>query len=325
LAVFVFTRSLTAAVIVVMAVTTIVVYVTAMMSAFFKWSLGPVEVVSIIVFLGYCVTYCIHIAHAYTDLKDLEHDSQLRVRMALLRLGPATVSSAVTTMCTCVFLCLCTITIFVKFGVVLFLTTFLGLCAAIGALPPFLAIFGELHCRCAKAAHEPQDEDDAVDEREPLSGRYPDPADDFATREEVGPSTPNSLAPSGAGALANSPEKRGRRLSPGGRSPSPQRPKNSEPTSPATPGPTVVEAATRGGPAREEEASAAATAAAAQAGGPLSPTFPPRPQSGASQTSRKAQQSPPRGTGSLPEPRGTDGAPMPSSPLPRAKGTRPSS
>ena len=53
---FVFTRSLTAAVIVVVAVSNIVVYVTAMMSAFFKWNMGPVEVVSIIVFLGYCVT-----------------------------------------------------------------------------------------------------------------------------------------------------------------------------------------------------------------------------------------------------------------------------
>ena len=33
------------------------------------WKLGPIEIVSLVVFLGYCITFCIHITYAYTEAR----------------------------------------------------------------------------------------------------------------------------------------------------------------------------------------------------------------------------------------------------------------
>jgi predicted RND superfamily exporter protein len=139
-AMLLFTRSFAATSGLVLVVTSIVLLVAAAMGAVLDWTMGPVEVISLIVFLGYCVTYCIHIAHAYVS-PDLDgRTTENRIQVALLRLGPATIFSALTTVMTCLFLGACTIRIFNQFGIVLFLTTFFGLLAALTVLPSFLTL-----------------------------------------------------------------------------------------------------------------------------------------------------------------------------------------
>jgi len=72
---------------------------------------------------------------------------QQRTRLALLRLGPATISSALTTLCTTVFLANCVVGIFVRFGIVLFVITVQGVLAALIVEPAFLSAAGEVNLR----------------------------------------------------------------------------------------------------------------------------------------------------------------------------------
>merc|ERR1719265_74213 len=138
LAVLVFTKSIIAGFSIILVALNIICYVAAIMCGPLGWHIGPIEVVSVIVFLGYCVTYCIHIAHLFVEACEETDEPLQQVRLALLRLGPATVSSAMTTLSSCIFLTMCVTTIFVKFGIVLLLTTVLGLLAALSVLPAFL-------------------------------------------------------------------------------------------------------------------------------------------------------------------------------------------
>jgi hypothetical protein len=124
--------------------------VTAILSAA-GWALGPLEVISIIVFLGYSMTYSIHIAHAYIEASEEVQSGQQRMRLALLRLGPATISSALTTLSTCIFLANCVSVIFVRFGIVLFVITVQGVLAALSVEPAFLSVAqGKVSELCAR-------------------------------------------------------------------------------------------------------------------------------------------------------------------------------
>lgn len=134
---YTFTRSLAASGALILVVAGVTLVVIASMTGL-GWTLGPFEVISLIGFLGYSLTYCIHVAHTFVMAKGV---SPLRaLELAMLRIGPATVVSALTTMSTCVFLGICTIRVFNKFGIVLFLTTLVGLVAALTALPCCLLV-----------------------------------------------------------------------------------------------------------------------------------------------------------------------------------------
>jgi len=168
------------------------------------WSIGPIEVISLVIFVGYSVTYALHIAHNYNqmvasddDLLEAEEkarkrqlkrdlakarrrsrlkeegeggdpedmdDVQLamadadkevfpedldaqqlrkaRTRVAVLHVGGATLSSALSTAGSSAFLLFCTLTIFVKLGTVVVAVTVLSILGAIVALPAALILVG---------------------------------------------------------------------------------------------------------------------------------------------------------------------------------------
>jgi len=175
------------------------------------WGIGPIEVIALVVFVGYAVTFALHIAHDFATISDddpllLEIEAALRrseeerrvrrlrrrqglpeqqeeahvaegareapeaepaetpsagkpeaepplrltaaelriarARMAVLRVGSATVSSAVSTLCSSIFLLFCTVTVFGKLGAVVMAVTILSLYFALVPLPALLMLVG---------------------------------------------------------------------------------------------------------------------------------------------------------------------------------------
>lgn len=168
------------------------------MSCIMQWNIGPVDVLALIIFVGYAVTYALHIAHSYhnvgtrspmlwlieakvfnlapdqrilqenRDLDDEDDDAasnilsmkltrdvpqgrRLRVAktvLALYRLGPAVLSSAVSTLGASCFLLGCTLTIFPKMGSVIVAVTIFSLVASIAVLPALLMVAGPTPTCC---------------------------------------------------------------------------------------------------------------------------------------------------------------------------------
>jgi hypothetical protein len=130
------------------------------------WSLGPIEVVALIVFMGYSVTFSLHIAHIYHEeaavsqhVAHIAHiylegshghdaavDAQLlraeRARAAVSQVGSATVAAAASTLAAGAFLCCCTMLIFVKLGAVVIVVTLLSGTASVVILPAVLTVAG---------------------------------------------------------------------------------------------------------------------------------------------------------------------------------------
>ncbi|CAK0849889.1 unnamed protein product, partial [Prorocentrum cordatum] len=117
------------------------------------WAIGPIEVISLIVFIGYGVTYSLHIAHRYgfpeaehsraaADLQGAVEARFKRTKYALQSIGPAAAGSAATTAGASVFLLFCTLTIFQKLGGVVLCVTTLSILMALVALCAALFSFG---------------------------------------------------------------------------------------------------------------------------------------------------------------------------------------
>jgi hypothetical protein len=141
------------------------------------WSMGAVEVVALIVFLGYVLTFNLHIAHAYShapayvsnDEEDglathidissgsthreysLRHKcfgghEAMRERLHRTRhactMARSIIGSAGTTVGCAVFLLLCVLQFFVKFGVVIVLVTVCSLSYSLVFLPALLMVCG---------------------------------------------------------------------------------------------------------------------------------------------------------------------------------------
>jgi hypothetical protein len=121
------------------------------------WAIGPIEVIALIVFIGYAVTYSLHIAHRYTSNEGplveplpLEMDTASGMRFqrtsfALKSIGGAALGSAVTTMGCSIFLLFCTLTIFKKLGGVVLAVTLMSIYTALVPLPAALLVIGPLH------------------------------------------------------------------------------------------------------------------------------------------------------------------------------------
>lgn len=199
-----FTFDIKLAFIVVGVVLIVVAGLAFFITGLMGWGVGAIEVISLVVFVGYAVTYALHIAHNYNethakdkDLLQLEgkrrerrndrrlkiamrmkakkqeggddeiddvesvelslkeekievkaHDlspRQLRVarvRVAVMHVGGATLSSAMSTAGSSAFLMFCTLSIFVKLGAVVVAVTTLSILGAIVALPACLILFG---------------------------------------------------------------------------------------------------------------------------------------------------------------------------------------
>lgn len=145
------------------------------------WALGPIEVISLVVFVGYSVTYSLHVAHIYGEVDDQEpaedrlceavvqsedrkappstppalevsnpevveataqESRMVRARKAVLRIGISTLSSTLSTAGASAFLLLATMQIFTKLGLVVLVVSVLSCLASLVVLPASLIICG---------------------------------------------------------------------------------------------------------------------------------------------------------------------------------------
>mmetsp|Transcript_87191 Transcript_87191/g.154417 ORF Transcript_87191/g.154417 Transcript_87191/m.154417 type:complete len:1509 (-) Transcript_87191:192-4718(-) len=170
-AILMFTCSPVLAVWVTVPVLFIITGLLFFMTTMMQWTIGPIDILSLIIFVGYSVTYSLHVAHAYyhvasndPELMDLafRHTQEpitpserkfglrrgklrkARSAMAVYRLGGAITSSAVSTMAASSFLLFCTFSPFPKMGWVILAVTFLSFIVALLALPSLLMIAGPI-------------------------------------------------------------------------------------------------------------------------------------------------------------------------------------
>lgn len=158
------------------------------------WLIGPIEVICLVVFVGYSVTFGLHVAHNYAEAsqsdpalienhelhkvyqrvgwrawinglpstqqdvrRDIKTKSRTkeglealtaaelrlaRTRLAILHVGGAILSAAVSTIGSSIFLLLCTLTIFNKIGAVVMTVTVLSVNVTLISLPAALILFG---------------------------------------------------------------------------------------------------------------------------------------------------------------------------------------
>mmetsp|Transcript_10836 Transcript_10836/g.37989 ORF Transcript_10836/g.37989 Transcript_10836/m.37989 type:complete len:1733 (-) Transcript_10836:105-5303(-) len=137
---------------VVWSVVGVIICLAWFMVAIMGWGLGPIEVLGLIVFVGYSITYALHIAHKYkhhvrscpaTERGD--NPAKLRedaVEYALSTMCSAVMGSALTTLGSSLFLFFCTMVVFVKLAVVLFVVTTFAAIFALLTLPAMLLACG---------------------------------------------------------------------------------------------------------------------------------------------------------------------------------------
>lgn len=138
--------------IVVFSVFGVVCSLAFFMTVVMGWDMGALEVLGLIVFVGYSITYSLHIAHKYAQhtrasaTADSEHVTRRdeAVKHALLAMTSAVAGSAVTTLGASFFLFFCTLSIFVRLAAVLFAVTFFALSFALVALPAALLVVGPM-------------------------------------------------------------------------------------------------------------------------------------------------------------------------------------
>jgi hypothetical protein len=128
--------------------------------------IGSIEVISLVIFVGYSVTYSLHVAHSYAEASPPEFGGddeapvalplgaptnrrdyiaavrKHRAQLAIVHIGAAVMSSALSTLGSSIFLLCCTMVIFVKLGSVVIAVTFLSILCALVSLPAFLMIMG---------------------------------------------------------------------------------------------------------------------------------------------------------------------------------------
>jgi hypothetical protein len=169
-----FTWSIVLSLYVVMATVCVMCCLTFLIIVVLDWSVGLIEVVAIIYFVGYAVTYSLHVAHKYASnsyiqaepddeafarqlATDQESDRPkiryLRTVYSLKAIGGAALGSAITTSGAAFFLTFCTLTIFTKLGGMCLAVSVLSAIMAIGPLPAVLLSFGPIGpgaCSCAQ-------------------------------------------------------------------------------------------------------------------------------------------------------------------------------
>jgi len=111
-----------------------------------QWMIGAIEVVALIVFLGYLFSFNLHVSHAYKRAEILhigpEGERFQRVRETLKIMGRSLVGSATTTAGCALFLLFCTLQFFVRFGIVILTLAALSLLYALVFLPVLLLMLG---------------------------------------------------------------------------------------------------------------------------------------------------------------------------------------
>jgi len=151
----VFTRNFMLSLLVVITTCLVVVWLLWYIVALMMWKIGPIEVISLIVFIGYAVTYSLHIAHRYScraahcfagrSLLDQQLVRQQRLRFALKTIGCSMLGGAATTVGCAAFLLFCTLTIFQQLGSVVLAVTLISIVMALLPLPAALLLVGPLN------------------------------------------------------------------------------------------------------------------------------------------------------------------------------------
>mmetsp|Transcript_57975 Transcript_57975/g.188616 ORF Transcript_57975/g.188616 Transcript_57975/m.188616 type:complete len:1182 (-) Transcript_57975:110-3655(-) len=153
LGMLVFTRDVKLSTAVVLATLSVVCGLAFFMIVVQRWQIGPIEVIALIVFIGYAATYSLHIAHSFGSQEALKERGMKglsgkavrrwqRTRFALKMLGSATVGSALTTAGCATFLLFCKIKVFQKLGGVILSITAISIVTALGPLPASLLAIG---------------------------------------------------------------------------------------------------------------------------------------------------------------------------------------
>lgn len=156
-----FTRDIVLSLYVVLATVGVISGLTWFIVVLMNWKIGAIEVIALIVFIGYAVTYSLHIAHKYGSVDALDeqahaclYGSQLirfqRVTFALKSIGGAAMGSAITTAGCSVFLLLCSLTIFQKLGGVVLAVTIMSIFTALVPLPAALLLSGPTRPGCIR-------------------------------------------------------------------------------------------------------------------------------------------------------------------------------
>lgn len=128
-------------------------------------TVGLLEAVAVIYFIGYAVTYSLHIAHHYASEEALIFEPHprgipneqaamrlRRVSFSLKVIGGATVGSAITTAGAAFFGLFATLTIFSKLYMMCFSVTLIAIFVTMGALPAALLLFGPLWPGCGRCS-----------------------------------------------------------------------------------------------------------------------------------------------------------------------------
>merc|ERR1719343_352422 len=168
----IFTRDLLLSLYVVCATVTVVSGLAWFIVALMGWAVGPIEVIALIVFIGYAVTYSLHIAHKYGSGEALFEETHgltgsealryQRTVFAMKSIGGAALGSAITTAGCSIFLLFCTLTIFQKLGGVVLAVTLMSIFTALVPLPAALLLMGPSQPGCTKIPDIPDPQEIAL-------------------------------------------------------------------------------------------------------------------------------------------------------------------
>eukprot|EP00930_Biecheleria_cincta_P002714 TRINITY_DN103707_c0_g1_i1.p1 TRINITY_DN103707_c0_g1~~TRINITY_DN103707_c0_g1_i1.p1 ORF type:complete len:1167 (-),score=146.91 TRINITY_DN103707_c0_g1_i1:295-3615(-) len=136
---------------VVMATISVICFLMFFMVVVMGWVIGPIEIIALIAFIGYAMTYSLHIVHRYGSFRPLSIQStdrktlrMERVSFSVRSIGMAALGSANTTVGCSLPMVLCTLTIFNKLGGVILVVTVLSILMALVPLPSLLLCAGPM-------------------------------------------------------------------------------------------------------------------------------------------------------------------------------------
>lgn len=155
-----FTGSILLSFYVVMETVLVICGLTFFIVVIMDLKIGPLEVIALIFFLGYSVTYSLHVAHHYGDrvltgeempegLPERQARRLQRASFALRSIGGAALGSAATTVGCAFFLLFCTLYIFKVLGGVAIAVTLLSILTALVNLPAALLSCGPVDPGCS--------------------------------------------------------------------------------------------------------------------------------------------------------------------------------
>eukprot|EP01029_Cantina_marsupialis_P020747 TRINITY_DN4887_c0_g2_i1.p1 TRINITY_DN4887_c0_g2~~TRINITY_DN4887_c0_g2_i1.p1 ORF type:complete len:1566 (-),score=382.43 TRINITY_DN4887_c0_g2_i1:596-5293(-) len=137
-----FTRNIVIAIYAMATIICIIACLLGFMVWIMGWKFGVIEALSLTIFVGASVDYCLHLSHNYNESKC--NTRFQRMRAALRTTGSSIFSAALTTIGASIILLACTIVIFVQFGYIIAANTILSLFFGLVVLPSMLLYIGPI-------------------------------------------------------------------------------------------------------------------------------------------------------------------------------------